>query len=253
MTPSDDTRQDSSGDAAYWARPVSKLSVSGVTEGVADLVEGRQLMGPLQGFGKMWQKTYRIRLGGAAVVPAEVISRWKQEFPRFWPRGNHFYAPLAGIRPGEVALVSVDAGPVRLSTGVMVLYADPESFTLMTPEGHMFAGWITFSSFEEEGCCVAQAQILMRAQDPISEVGLALGGHRQEDRFWQHTLRALAATWHIEAEAETQVVCVDPRRRWSHAKNVWHNAAIRSQLHMLTAPIRWLGRPLRRRRRSQEE
>ena len=33
-----------------------------------------------------------------------------------------------------------------LSTGVLVLYADDESFTLMTPQGHVFAGWITFSS-----------------------------------------------------------------------------------------------------------
>ena len=37
-------------------------------------------------------------------------------------------------------------GGVKLSTGVFVLYADEESFTLMTPQGHMFAGWITFSA-----------------------------------------------------------------------------------------------------------
>ena len=37
---------------------------------------------------------------------------------------------------------------MKLSTGVMVLYADDESFTLMTPQGHMFAGWITFSRHE---------------------------------------------------------------------------------------------------------
>lgn len=129
----------------------------------------------------------------------------------------------------------------------MVLYADPESFTLMTPQGHMLAAWITFSSFEEEGCCVAQAQALLRAQDPISEIGLTLGGHGQENRFWQHTLKSLAATWGVDAEAETEVICFDPRRRWSQAKNVWHNAAIRSQLHVLTAPVRWLTRPLRRR------
>jgi hypothetical protein len=33
---------------------------------------------------------------------------------------------------------------------VLVLYADDESFTLMTPEGHMLAGWITFSA-ERDG------------------------------------------------------------------------------------------------------
>ena len=32
-------------------------------------VEGRQVVGPLQGFGQMWQKTYTIRLSGASVSP----------------------------------------------------------------------------------------------------------------------------------------------------------------------------------------
>ena len=40
-------------------------------------------------------------------------------------------------------------GGLKLSTGVLVLYADEESFTLMTPQGHMFAGWITFSAFDD--------------------------------------------------------------------------------------------------------
>ena len=31
-------------------------------------------------------------------------------------------------------------GGMKLSTGVLVMYADDESFTLMTPQGHMFAG-----------------------------------------------------------------------------------------------------------------
>lgn len=242
--------QEPSRDAAYWAQPVNKLSVSAMPEGAVNLVEGRQLLGPLQGFGKMWQKTYRIQLPGGDVTPAEVISTWKQDFPRFWPAGNKFYAPLTGIQPGEVALVSIAAGPVKLSTGVMVLYADPESFTLMTPQGHTFAGWITFSSFEEEGCSVAQAQVLMRAQDPISEIGLTLGGHGQENRFWQQTLKSLAANWGVDAETQTEVICVDPRRRWSQVKNVWHNAAIRSQLHTLMTPARWLTHSLRNRRPS---
>ena len=73
--------------------------------------------------------------------------RGKTNFASFWPRGNHFYGPITGIAPGEVALLNIKTGGMPLSTGVLVLYADDESFTLMTPEGHMFAGWITFSSF----------------------------------------------------------------------------------------------------------
>ena len=80
---------------------------------------------------------------------------------------------------------------MQLSTGVLVLYADDESFTLMTPQGHMFAGWITFSAFARRRT-VAQAQVLMRANDPIYEMGLTMGGHKQEDRFWQHALSQLA-------------------------------------------------------------
>ncbi len=136
-------------DAAYWARYAETLKVSSVAEGATNInVDGRRAVGPLQGFGKMWQKTYRVRLRGADVTPAGVIEVWKENFPRFWPKGNRFYAPLAGISPGEVALLDVGMpGGVRLSTGVMVLYADEESFSLMTPQGHMFSGWITFSAY----------------------------------------------------------------------------------------------------------
>ena len=137
-------------------------------------------------------------------------------------------------------MLTVKAGGMPLSTGVLVLYADDESFTLMTPEGHMFAGWITFSSYEQEAVTLAQAQVLMRANDPIYELGLRLGGHRQEDRFWQHTLRAVAARFGVTDESvETEVVLIDPRLRWSYARNITRNAAVRT---VLLAPTRWFRR-----------
>ena len=79
--------------------------------------------------------------------PQHAIATWKAHFPEFWPKGNRFAGALAGISPGDVALLDLAiGGGVKLSTGVFVLYADEESFTLMTPQGHMFAGWITFSA-----------------------------------------------------------------------------------------------------------
>jgi hypothetical protein len=121
----------------------------------------------------------------------------------------------------------------------MVLYADEESFTLMTPQGQMFAGWITFSATERDGETVAQAQVLMRASDPIFELGLTLGGHRQEDRFWNQTLASVAAHFgEPDREVDTQVVCVDKKRQWSKWRNVWHSSAIRSTLYMAGAPAR---------------
>ena len=235
-------------DATNWAKKVSTLNVAEVPEGAINInVEGKRLAGPIQGFGKMWQKTYQVRLPADEVSATELIATWKQRFPEFWPEGNAFYGPLTGIAPGEVALLNMTLpGKMKLSTGVMVLYADEESFTLMTPQGHMFAGWITFSAFADGGVTVAQAHVLMRASDPLYEMGMTFGGHRQEDRHWEHTLRSLAAAFGAEGEVTTENVCVDRRRQWSRAGNVWHNAGIRSGMYTAMAPMRFAAKPFRR-------
>ncbi len=229
-------------DAGNWASPVDRLAVADVPAGALDTVGGKQVVSPIQGFGKMWQKTYRVSLAGAEITPAEVIETWKAEFPSFWPAGSQFHAPLTGIAPGEVALLQASVGGgLKLSTGVFVLYADEDSFTFMTPQGHMFAGWITFSAAVEDGTTIAQCQVLMRAQDPLTELGLALGGHRKEDRFWAETLRALAARFGVTAEPETNIVCVDRHRQWGRAGNVRHSSAFRSGIHTATSPLRKRG------------
>jgi hypothetical protein len=227
-------------DAAFWAQRGTDLRVSEAPDHAINLnVEGRRVVSPMQGFGRMWQKTYRVRLEGAEVTPPEVIHTWKDNFATFWPKGNHFYGPITGIAPGEVALLNIKTGGMPLSTGVLVLYADDESFTLMTPEGHMFAGWITFSSFMEGNCPIVQAQVLMRANDPIYELGLEMGGHKQEDKFWRHTLHGVAAYFNADGPVTLQMVCVDRHRQWANARNIWKNAAVRTALN---TPARWFGR-----------
>ena len=131
-----------------WAKPVDKLKVSESPKEAINLnVEGRQLSGLTHGFGQLWQKTYKVRLSGIEITPEEVITAWKANFPKFWPEGNDIYVPLTGIRPGEVGLINLSApGGMRLSTGIMVIYADDVSFSFISPEGHMFAGMITFSA-----------------------------------------------------------------------------------------------------------
>ncbi len=235
-------------DGDAWAKPVEHLEVAGVEPGAKGINgAGRRPTSPIQGFGRMWQKSYRVRLEGAQASPAEVVAVWKRDFPTFWPKGNRFFAPLAGIQPGEVAVIDLSMpGRLKLSTGVLVMYADDESFTLMTPQGHMFAGWITFSAFQQDGVTVAQAQVLMRSSDPLYEVGMTLGGHRQEDRHWEHTLRSLASAFGVDGEVSTETLCVDKRRQWSNAGNVWHNAGIRSGMFMAMAPMRLAARPFRR-------
>jgi hypothetical protein len=247
-TPSNDEPVTQPRDAANWAKQATSFKVSNAPGEALNLnVDGRQGLSPLQGFGQMWQKTYRVRLEGVNVQPTEVIKVWKENFPTFWPKGNRFYAPLTGIAPGEIALLSLSMpGGIPLSTGVMVLYADEESFTLMTPQGHIFAGWITFSSYELDGSTVAQAQVLIRANDPVYELGFRLGGAKNEDTFWEHTLASLAEYFGVEAQVQTQRVCVDPKLQWSQAKNIWHNSAIRTMLYTLTTPLRWVSQSFRR-------
>jgi hypothetical protein len=235
-------------DAAFWAKLVPTLKVGEVPVEALNLnVTGRRVVGPLQGFGQMWQKTYRIHLG-PATPPAEVVRIWKERFATFWPERNWFYAPLTGITPGEVALINMTMpGGLKLSTGVLVLYADEESFTLMTPEGHQFAAWITFSAFEDEGDTVAQAHVLARANDPLYELGLMLGFFRVEDRFWTHTLKSLATHFGVEGEVERTAVRLDRKRQWSKAGNIRYNAFIRSALYTTATPVRRLTGTLRSR------
>jgi hypothetical protein len=131
---------------------------------------------------------------------------------------------------------------MKLSTGVLVLYADDESFTLMTPEGHMLAGWITFSAWAgDDGVTVVQIQALERTNDPLYELGYVFGGNRLNSRFWIQTAENLARHFGIaEPEVDSQVVCVDKRRQWNKAGNLSKNAAIRTFLWTLATPVRWL-------------
>jgi len=233
-------------DAANWANLTPSLELGEVPAEARNInVSGRRQTSPLQGFGRMWQKSYLVSLAGVEVTPQEVIAIWKEKFQSFWPEGNHFYGPLTGIAPGDVALLNLSMpGKLTLSTGVLVLYADEESFTFMTPEGHMFAAFITFSAFEDkDGNTAAKVHVLLRANDPIFEMGLAMGGHRKENRFWTHTMTALASHFRVpQPSVDIQVVCVDRRRQWRNAGNLRYNSALRSAAYMAASPFRAMRR-----------
>jgi hypothetical protein len=230
-------------DAGNWAAKVERLAVE-QRDGVRGTnVAGRRLTGPVQGFGKMWEKSYSLN-AGQVTSPQDAIATWKAHFPEFWPKGNRFAGALAGISPGDVALLDLAiGGGVKLSTGVFVLYADTESFTLMTPQGHMFAGWITFSAERAGQATVIRAHVLMRANDPLYELGMTFGGHAKEDRFWAQTLAALGTRLGVpDPHVETRSTCVDSHRQWRHARNIWHNAMLRSMLQTMAAPVTALRR-----------
>ena len=79
-----------------------------------------------------------------------------------------------------------------------------------------------------------QIQALIRASDPIYEIGCRLGfAHKLEDVFWHGKLTNLAAHFGTtQAQVTQQNVLVDKGVQWAQARNVWHNAAVSTAVYM---------------------
>jgi hypothetical protein len=230
-------------DADYWARPIDKLNVEWtVADAINRNVNGRRTAGPLQGFGQLWQKSYRLRLVGSTATPEEVVQRWKERLPLYQPADNRFFPSLAGVVPGEVVLINATLCAMPVLTGVRVIYSAADEFTLMTPEGHPECGWITFGAYaDQDGCVVAQIQSIARAGDVFFEVGFRLGAARLQEKVWVRVLEALASDFDVlTQDVAVTRTCVDGRVQWSEMHNVWQNAAIRSVVYKLLRPLRRL-------------
>ena len=206
-------------DAANWARKVDRLQVDPRDGSAAPTSPGAGSPARCRASARCGRRPTGWTPGRRS-RREEAIATWREHFPEFWPNGNRFAGALTGINPGDVALLDLAiGGGVKLSTGVFVLYADAESFTLMTPQGHMFAGWITFSAERDGETTIVQAQVLMRANDPLYEVAMTLGGHRKEDKFWAATLTELGQRLGVDdPQVETRSTCVDSRRQWRHVR-----------------------------------
>lgn len=252
MNDVEQTEQEPSAPAARegtWASPVKKLDASKIKADINLNVDGRQLTGVVRGFGQMWQKTYRIRLTDSSATPEEIIRTWKENFGSFWPKINRFYAANSEIAAGEVAVLNL-AGPYGLlapggrgliSTGVLVIYADDVSFSFMTPDGHIFAGMITFSAIMDGGTPCAEVQALIRASDPLFEIGARMGVvHQTEDQHWHAVLTNLGHHFGVKVQVEQTNLLVDPGVQWSEARNIVHNAAIRTGFYLAMTPVRWV-------------
>lgn len=230
-------------DDGNWAKPVTRLEAADRDGAINANVRGRRLNAANGGFGRLHQKTFSVTIG-TDVTPQAVITTWKTRFGDFWPKGQKMFLPATGIAPGEVGLINASMpGAPTMATGVLVIYADDVSFSFMSPEGHPFAGPLTFSAHtDEDGLTVAQIQELTRASDPFWELAMMIPvmGERMQNDIWRSTLANLAR--HLGAADPTvrsKIIVVDSKRQWRNAKNIWQNAAIRSGL---TAPARMFRR-----------
>ena len=128
----------------------------------------------------------------------------------------------------------------RLSTGIVVEETNESAFTYVTTPGHMFAGRIVFSAYDDDGETVAQVEMWLRASDPLFEMSLPLAGHARDDRFWEATLQNLAAYFGASANLDTFKEAVDPHRQWRNWTNIVRNSYIRTAWHLVTLPFRRL-------------
>lgn len=207
--------------------------------------EGRKLTTSPDGFGKLWRKHFWIRIDGAAVTPAELIGLWKNHYSDFWPKGSHLYQPPGGIKEGDVAPVDLSMlGGLRIGTGVVVTDIRDTSFTFSSLQGHTFCGTITFSGSEDRGATIAEVETILRASDPLYEIGMALGGHRYENRFWKASLVALARSFDLDSPPGMTMECLDSRRQWRHATNIVHNALLHTLVSVIADRVRHLGHTL---------
>ena len=178
------------------------------------------------GFGQTWFKRFAVDLG--EVEPEDVIALWKREFSDLWPQEAEFRAIGARIAPGAIAEVEL-AGPVgSVITGVVVDDAAARHFTLRTPEGHMFAGWIRFKAEKVATGTEGVAEMMVRPSDPIYQLGLWLGGNSAEDRFWVRTLEALARRFGAAPSVRVERRVLSHSFNWRAARNVRNNAALQS-------------------------
>ena len=222
-----------------WAKPVERLKIAEIPAGARALnVEGRPLSGPLEGFGQLWQKTYRICLRNITQTPHEVIATWKQNVSQFKPPQKRFRPSSIGIAPNELVLIDAQTPWGPISTGVMVMYAAADSFTLMTTAGHPEAGWVTFSSYFKEGCIFAQVEVMARAGDPLYELAFRLAGCKLQDQIWTHVLTALATKLSTSGEVQMHKTLLDPKLQWKRAWNIWYNAQLRTLLYSPIASLR---------------
>jgi anti-anti-sigma regulatory factor len=225
-------------DIDHWSPPLDKMRVPAMTAEAINLnVEGRKAAGPVQGFGQLWLKTYRLNLEDVKLTPEEVIKIIKSNFPAFQPPQNRFYPSAKGIRPGEIILINADTPGGMVATGVLVLYANEHTFTFITPQGHPEAGWVTFKASEENGHTVMQIQGLARASDFIYEIAFRIAGSSLQQQIWTHVLNSLAK--HIGSKSGVQFnkQCLDSLLQWSKLFNVFQNAQIFSMVYSMTHPF----------------
>ena len=191
----------------------------------------------------------RSRSGSKAStrLPRRSSRRGRRTSPSSGRRGSGSTRRCRASSPARSALLEIQpmpGAPVRLSTGVIVLYADDESFTFMTPEGHTLSAWITFSARSRWRCGRRRRRRRSSGRPTRSTrsptCSAATARTTSSGRRRCATSRIMVGV--PEPVVDVQVACIDGNRQWRYWRNVRNSATIRSARRTVTAPIRWITR-----------
>lgn len=213
-----------------WMSPMSTLSVGPLPPGVRTLnVNGRRPCGVFRGFGTLWQKTYRLRLPAGTATPEAAFAILRSDLPALQPPSNQFYVAGGSMAPGSVVLISAKVMGMPVRTGVVVMYADEQEFSLLTAQGHPESGWVTFSAGYDGGepgrDVIVRIQSLARASDPMFEFALRfLGAGKVQEGIWRHVLTALAARFDVPAEVSVEKQVLSGKFLWPNVWNLRYNS-----------------------------
>jgi len=222
-------------DVFGWAKNIKQLKVTEKPEGAMNKnVNNRRVIGPLQGFGPLWEKRYLLDIKTTTAKPNEIITTLKEHFPEFQPAINRFYASKNGIAPGEIVLIDSRTPGGIVSTGVLVLYADDTSFSLMTPQGHPESGWVTFSAKQKKKSIEVKIRGVASASDPFFEMAFRVAGSKLQESIWTHVLSSLASYLEVEDNVNVEKNIIDSKWNWANTMNLWYNAQIRSLPYNIT-------------------
>lgn len=89
-----------------WAKPIEVFHVEETVERAhRGNVEVENRPGRCKGSGSYGRRPMRWP-SPVRPTPEQVIQTWKERFGDFWYPSNKFYAPAAGIAPGEIAVIA---------------------------------------------------------------------------------------------------------------------------------------------------
>ena len=212
-----------------WSTLKSKLIVSDNRPNAINInVNNRTVLGPLQGFGSVLEKEYKLQIPNSQLSAQELMSKFRSSFITLQPPQNVFYPSSKGIEAGETVLIDSSTPGGVVSTGVHILFSDDVSFSFITPQGHPEAGWITFSASEKDEKIEIKIRGLASASDPFFELAFRLAGSKFQERIWKTVLANMAKSINVDDNIILTKKIIDKKLHWKAVRNLWFNAQLRS-------------------------